>query len=154
MASGGHGDKHGHDHHEPVKYGYGAHKMPNYELQPAHDLNENIPPEHLVAPYGDPNVMLGKGGKLIPKLPLGERHGKMVMGEHGLYYPELRAWRHQLQAAHQAGIPPFLATGYKGYMKYKFALSLAVFCACGIVYNLFSIISGKRPFYVPAKQKK
>jgi len=45
-----------------------ASELSDYEL-----INEGIPPEHLVAPYGDPNKMLGQNGQLIDKLPKGTK---------------------------------------------------------------------------------
>lgn len=92
---------------------------------PLLDINEDVPKEHLVAPYGDPNKMLGVslffysslsfdrtlnvqvGGKLIPKLPKGTRVGRFVMGDHGLYDPKIRAKKQKWWSASQAGVAPY-----------------------------------------------
>ncbi|VDN52097.1 unnamed protein product [Dracunculus medinensis] len=47
---------------------------------------------------------LGAGGKILPRLPIGTRCGKLVMGQYGLYDPVLRKKVEAFQRGLDAGL--------------------------------------------------
>jgi hypothetical protein len=100
-------------------------------------INEGIPPEHLIAPYGDPTKMLGTNGKLINKLPKGTVVGKFVMGDHGLYSPSYRARQLQLLRCKKAGLPYYMARGKIDAYAYYGMMTMVGTFVCLTFYNIF-----------------
>lgn len=123
---------------------------------PLLDINVDIPKEHLAAPYGDPNKMLGVGGKLIPKLPKGTRVGRFVMGDHGLYDPAIRAKKQKWWSASQAGVAPYNVSSSPALF---YALgAIATYCVVKSFINIYAITTNTPPlhwkFLYPEDYKK
>jgi hypothetical protein len=96
------------------------------------------------APYGDPNMMLGRDGKLIPKLPKGTVVGSLVMGEHGMFNPKVRA--HQLEALKVVGHGGTHFSTPASRFRYHLGLVLTVFCTWMFGVNLYMISSNNMLF--------